>query len=214
MLSLSPSREGYRERKRDKETDEWLEALLIADNRSSPVSRGQANHYTSDLNHFKRTPQMTGTQSTGNKHMAGLKCLGESWGRPRRKLYHSQQPSNMTGPKPPLWRKWGSKECLLRCVVITEASPLRPRPSTQRAPFSIQCSDWKPVRALCLCARDMQGRQVGTVGIVTAICLSPKLRATEKHRIKGIYVGKKTGSILQDIWHHPGEIISLWKLIK
>lgn len=59
---------------------------------------------------------MTGTQSTGNKHMAGLKCLGESWGRPRRKLYHSQQPSNMTGPKPPLWRKWGRKECSLSAL--------------------------------------------------------------------------------------------------
>ena len=178
-LSLSPSREGYREGKRDKETDEWLGALLIADNTSSPVSRGQANHYTSDLNHFKRIPQMTGTQSTGNKHMAGLKCLGESWGRSGRKLYHSQQPSNMTDPKPPLWRKWGRKECLLRCVVITEegASPLRPRPSTQRAPFSIQCSDWKPVRALCLCARDTQGRQVGTMGIKMTQHQSSRMQA-------------------------------------
>lgn len=89
------------------------------------------------MNYFKLIPQTTGTQSTGNKHMAELKCLGESRGRSRRKLYHSQQPSNMTDPKPPLWRKWGRKECLMRCVVITEegASPPRPQPSTQRAPF-------------------------------------------------------------------------------
>lgn len=70
--------------------------------------------------------------------MAGGKCLGDSWGRSRRKLSHSQQSSNMTDPKPPGWRKWGRKECLMRCVVTTEegASPPRPQPATQRAPSS------------------------------------------------------------------------------
>ena len=104
---------------KEKETDDWLEAL-------------------SDLNYLKLFPQMTGMQSARNKHTAGLKCLGESRGRSRRKLHHSQQPSNMTDPKSALFRKLGRKECLMRCVVITEegASPLRLQPSTQRAPFS------------------------------------------------------------------------------
>lgn len=87
---------------------------------------------------MKRTPQLTGTGSTGNRHMAGLRCFGKSRGRSRRKVYRSQQPSPVTDPKPPLWRKWGRKECLMRCVVITQegASPPRPQPTTHRAPFS------------------------------------------------------------------------------
>ena len=40
---------------KEKETDDWLEAL-------------------SDLNYLKLFPQMTGMQSAGNKHMARLKC--------------------------------------------------------------------------------------------------------------------------------------------
>ena len=83
---LFPLTETVMGKGKEKETDDWLEAL-------------------SDLNYLKLFPQMTGRQSSGNKHMAGLKCLGESWGRSRRKLYHSQQPSNMTDPKSALFRK-------------------------------------------------------------------------------------------------------------
>lgn len=115
---------------------------------------------------MKRTPQLTGTGSPGNRHTAGLRCLGKSRGRSRRKVYRSQQPSPVTDPKPPLWRKWGRKECLMRCVVITQegASPPRPQPTTHRAPFShsaLTGSQREPAGARCMSARDVQGHRWG-----------------------------------------------------
>ena len=93
--------------------------------------------------HFRL--ELLGTYSSADRNSVSWErtrgrgeCLGDSWGRSRQKLSHSQQSSNMTDPKPPRWRKWGRKECLMRCVVTTEegASPPRPQPTTQRAPSS------------------------------------------------------------------------------
>lgn len=137
---------------------------------------------------------------------------------------------NMTDPKPPLWRKWGRKECLMRCVVITAEGASLPRlqPATQRAPFSHSALtgsqletrrepgrgpwvSWMTWPQSCK-IQMLGGRAFQEVQMLTMICLSTKSRALEKHRIKWMHAGKKIGSILQDPLHQPGEIIPPWKL--
>lgn len=153
------------------------------------------------------TPQLTGAQSAGNEHVAGGEMPRGFMGQVQTETIPPQQSSNMTDPKPPRWRKWGRKECLMRCVVTTEegASPPRPQPTTQRAPSSHSALTGGRAGGGPWVSWTTQPQ---SCKMQTAICWSAEFRALEKHRMKGMPAGKKTGSVLQDPLHQPGGVIN------